>query len=250
MKQDSHRNSNRSQDGGRCDKGFDLTPMLNVLTARTGKKPATVKLEEIERTTNGDRVQENQHPATQYPEENCTADANNSRTLVLKNLPRNSDYTLIQSLIHDAMILKMGMDEEEQRAYVKLASHHVCRQLVESCGGSKDIRHKGKAYTIQLEVSSKSDEQDDVLDAYLRCGATRSVKVEDIDMDVSMQELLRLGQGADRSRVTETIKDSLRGGVRDVVFRFISIHDAVNFRSSLERIDGWKCNEAKFVKDS
>lgn len=244
--------SSSSQDDTRSEKRFDLTPMLNVLGARVTKSPDTVASQDSEEgglTAKVESVEEILDRATVVPTEKKQEAANTSRTLILKGLPESSEYSLVQSLIAGAVILKMELDAEEQCAHVKLTSPDECRRLLEACSNGKVIKHKGKTYTIHFELSSEPDQQDDVLDAYLECGATRVVMVEGIDLDLTMRALFELAQGSTKSRVVEAINDSFGGGARNVVFRFISVYDAVGFRSSLIRHDGWKDKKFEFVQD-
>lgn len=239
-----------SQDGGRSEKGFDLTPMLNVLGARTFTTPDTVANKESDEEEEVSVKREHAYETvTKILEQPAAVEASRSRTLVVRDLPDNSDYTLVQSLIQGAVILKMEFNEEEQYARIKLPSTDDCQRVIEAHGSGKAIKYKGKTHKICFELSTEPDEQDDILDAYLECGATRAVAVEDIDLDVTMRALFQLGQGPTKSRVVEAINDSFGGGARNVVFRFISIYDAVGFRSSLRPIEGWRDKKAEFARD-
>lgn len=224
--------------------------MLNVLDARVIKALETssqkmdndliIKTEAEEISTWG----KIEHPAKQE-----SIAPTSSRTLILNNLPENSDYSLVQSLIEGAMVLSMKLNREERCARVKLVSSEDCQRLIESCDDGKEVKHKGKLHTIFIERSLETDERDDVLDAYLDCGATRAVAVEGIDLDLTMRALFQLASGSSSSREVEGINDSFNAGVRKVVFRFTSVHDAVSFRTSLRRDVDWKDKKVEFTED-
>lgn len=89
---------------------------------------------------------------------------------------------------------------------------------------------------------------DPLLELLVQCGVTRAVRVEGVDLDVNMRTLQEMGCGGPPARELEGISDNFSGGVRNVVFRFAGIQDAVAFRSSVLRDERWK-TKVEFVKD-
>lgn len=91
---------------------------------------------------------------------------------------------------------------------------------------------------------------DSVLELLLEKGATQSVGVENVNMELNMRMLQELAAGVPPTRDVTGITDSFRNGVRMVVFGFTNIPDAVGFRSSLRRNVDWEGKEIDFVRDA
>lgn len=225
----------------------EMEHVLKVLNARVDKTSLTSADQEVDNVPTY-MVEEEASPVMTVvgaPPKNVNIA---SRTLMLKNLPNNSDYTLVQSVIHGATILSMNLMQDKNCAQILLTDSDDCQKFVETCKNGVEIKHNGIKHTVFIEVLPEVDEIDSRLDAYLECGATRVIQAEDVDVDLTMRNLHHLASGSTPSREVEAINDSFSGGIRRVTFRFTSIQDAVAFRKSLRSDTEWK-NKMEFVKD-
>lgn len=170
-------------------------------------------------------------------------------TITISNLPDESDYTLVQSLVRGVPIASMRIIKGQHCAHVKLTDVKACRQFLESHRNGIEFEHHGVVHTASVGLSSGEDTRDDVLQAYLECGATRAVQVHGIDTSLNMEDLLKLSSGLAKSRQVESIEDLFRGNIRRVTFRFTGVKDAVAFRADLGSHIGWVDKKAEFVKD-
>lgn len=172
-----------------------------------------------------------------------------SRTAVLKNLPDDSDYTFVQCLVYGAAIESMKLYPGTGTARVMLTDVEGCQRYIDSCSTGIKIKVNRVQHVVLVERSPEPDTIDDRLQAYLDCGATRVVKVEDADEDMTTKGLYRFAQGPTQSREVESIMDSCRRGIRNIVFRFSGITDAVAFRSALLRDRSWRSKNPHFTED-
>ncbi|KAK5945769.1 hypothetical protein PMZ80_002977 [Knufia obscura] len=182
-------------------------------------------------------------------EEDIEKTQTESRTIVLKNLPDDSDHTFVQSLIYGAVVESMILCPENHTAMVKVTNVEDCQGYIDSCPSGIKVKHNRAAHTVLVEKSKEPDYVDDKLQAYLDCGATRVVKVEDADEEMTMKALYKFAEGPSQSREVESIMDACRRGIRNIVFRFSGIHDAVAFRSALLRDRSWRSKNPHFAED-
>ena len=172
-----------------------------------------------------------------------------SRTVVLKNLPDDCDYTLVQSVVYGAAIESMKLDSKSNTAAVKVTTHGDCQLYVDSSSAGLRIKHNRVQHTVLVERSPDQDITDNTLQAYLDCGATRVVKTEDVDEEMKIKAIYDFANGPSQSRQVEMILDSCRRGLRNIVFRFSGIRDAVAFRSVLLKDRNWKGTNPQFAAD-
>jgi len=172
-----------------------------------------------------------------------------SRTAVLKNLPDDSDYTFVQCLVYGAAIESMKLYPGTGTARVMLTDVEDCQRYIDSCSTGIKIKVNRVQHVVLVERSPEPDTINDRLQAYLDCGATRVVKVEDADEDMTTKGLYRFAQGSTQSREVESIMDSCRRGIRNIVFRFSGITDAVAFRRALLRDRSWRSKNPHFAED-
>lgn len=221
----------------------------NILAAPSYKSAARSNAPPVGSTEDADKRSTSNMKAKPVEKEVLDRTATKSRTIVLKNLPNDSDYTLMQSLVYGVAITSMKLNQEKNTARVKVTSAEGCQKYVDSCSGSIMVQHNRAIQTVVVQVSEESETFEEKLQAYLDCGATRVVKVEDADERITIKALYRFAEGAPTSREVESVVDSCRRGIRNIVFRFTGIHDAVAFRSDLLRDRGWKSKNPHFSED-
>lgn len=173
----------------------------------------------------------------------------NSRALILKSLPIESDFNLVQSMIHGGAIESMEVNSDQRRAIVKFINSTDCENYIASYPSGIKVKQNGKLYMVHAELSAEPDDRDNVTQAYIDCGATRVVKVDGAKESMTMAALYELAEGSSISRAVEAIVDSYRRGTRSIMFRFANIKDAVSFRVLLSNDRQWKDKVVQFVND-
>lgn len=281
------RSEDQTADANSDEGGMDLTLVLKALGARptastsiqtTISEPSTVNIEHSQATP-AQAVNEDMLPApaggsgakgeaaaavpaagldrktaSNQPVESTKQEAlevvqSESRTVVLRNLPGDSDYTFVQSLVYGAAIESMKLYPETHTATVTLTDVEDCRRYIDSCSSGIKVKINRVQHTVLAEKSPELDTSDNRRQAYLDCGATRVVKVEDTDEDMTTKALYRFAEGPSQSREVESIIDSCRRGIRNILFRFSGIPDAVAFRSALLRDRSWRSRNPHFAED-
>lgn len=173
----------------------------------------------------------------------------NSRTIILKDLPIESDFNWVQSLIYGGAIESMEVHGDKREALVKFINPAECENYATLCSNGIKIRQNGKQHVVRVERSPEADNRDGVTQAYVDCGATRVVKVDGAKETMTMTALYEFAEGSSPSRAVEAIVDSYRRGSRDIFFRFANIKDAVSFRVLLRKDDEWKDKTVQFMDD-
>ena len=260
---------------------MDLTPVLKALGARLNARP-TIKTTNMSQARDTTAKRESGHIVSTPPYEQAAKDSSilaipqeqpsmkrtssltatptkevevlersrsEARTVVFENLPDHADHTTVQSLVYGAVIERIELLSGKNTAKVKLTNVENCQRYIDSCRAGIKVKGNRGQQTVLVDKSAKPDTVDDRLQAYLDCGATRVVKIEDADEEMTMKALYRFAEGPSKIREVESIVDSCRGGIRNIVFRFTGIYDAVAFRSVLLRDQHWRTKKPYFTED-
>ncbi|KIX93263.1 uncharacterized protein Z520_11119 [Fonsecaea multimorphosa CBS 102226] len=176
------------------------------------------------------------------------------RTVILAGLPRGADFTLVQSLIHGGAIESMGLIASKPEhitiaAHVTFTSADACDRYSQEYVKGIELRYQGKKWSIFVHKQEQVDVISGKLQGYLDCGATRVVKVNNVDDDWGIVALNKLAEGKTGTRQVEAVQDTYRNGIRTIVFRFANISHAVQFKSFLIRDDDWYGCHVEFAED-
>ncbi|EXJ83421.1 hypothetical protein A1O1_07044 [Capronia coronata CBS 617.96] len=176
------------------------------------------------------------------------------RTVILAGLPGTADYTSVQSLIHGGAIEDMKITPAKVAngkaiAFVTFTAADACDEYCAKYPNGIGVRYKGKRCTVFVAKRRDVDVMSGMMRGYLDCGASRVVKATGADDDWGIIALNKLAQGKNKTRQVEAVTDSLRTGVRTILFRFTNISDAVKFKAELIRDYDWEGCRIDFAED-
>lgn len=141
------------------------------------------------------------------------------RTVVLLGLPRNADFTLVQSLIHGGTIETMRMspakpDNDTTTAYITFITPAAFKQYYAKYPNGFELRQQGMKYNVFVDKQERPDAISRIMQGYLECGATRVLKVSGAGDGWGIVALHKLATGQPSTRSVEAITDTYRNSVR------------------------------------
>lgn len=181
------------------------------------------------------------------------------RRVKLTNLPSDSSFATIQSLIWGGRLEEIDYIPGRNSAYVRFMRGEDCKKYIDATGNGIDLPND-KGRIIWVEVMEDAEPVGELLKGYYDAGVTRCVRAIGIDDDWGEGGLTRLG--ASKKRKLERITNGKsQSGVsthyinlhiwtwltmskaRTVEWRFANIRDALQFKGELVRdIDFEHCN--------
>lgn len=262
--EDTHSRARAATDS-KSEGGVDLTPLLSVIGARSVQPPLpSPSVHSVVDDPMLEDFDDHEQPAApvqsidaaesteQTPIDQSRNDVASTtlmatategarkegelRTVVIEDLPYNCDYSLLQSLVHSGTIESMSLPNKDTPAHVTFTRADECQQyLGAQPNGIVRYRHGRQQHIAHVRLHNVSTRPDDVMQAYLNCGATRVIQAEGVDEDLPIKGLYRLARSGAASRGVDSVVDSYRGKYRAVEFRFASIQDAVDFRREMNQ---------------
>ncbi|KAK7897650.1 hypothetical protein LTR67_004280 [Exophiala xenobiotica] len=176
------------------------------------------------------------------------------RKVILTGLPATADLTLVQTLIHGGIVESMrlspaGPESTTANAYVVFTSADACDKYYDRYPNGFDVRFQGKKYAVLVNKGEDVDVISGMMQGYIDCGATRVIKVSQVDEEWGIVALNKLAEGKNKVRQVETVLDAYRNGERTIHFRFANIPDAVRFKGILIRSFNWEGCSVDFAED-
>ncbi|KAK5275594.1 hypothetical protein LTR40_012793, partial [Exophiala xenobiotica] len=176
------------------------------------------------------------------------------RKVILTGLPATADLTLVQTLIHGGIVESMrlspaGPESTTANAYVVFTSADACDKYYDRYPNGFDVRFQGKKYAVLVNKGEDVDVISGMMQGYIDCGATRVIKVSQVDEEWGIVALNKLAEGKNKVRQVETVLDAYRNGERTIHFRFANIPDAVRFKGILIRSFDWEGCSVDFAED-
>lgn len=136
---------------------------------------------------------------------------NNIRKIIFHGLPKETDYTLVQSLIHAGAIEKLDIINAQSsttEAEVFFVSPGHCQSYYEQHKDGIEFHYHGKEYRIEIERGQHPDELPDFISGAIACGATRVLHLSNVGYGFDLNIVIE--RAKDR---VEIIIDTYRGGV-------------------------------------
>lgn len=249
----------------RSEGGLDITPMLKALGARDDipsaigtvneasdetfmPHKATVSLDQATMCT---YIQKNAPEEESLVKEEAATKTDigpKSRVVVIEPLPSDVDYDLLASLIRGGQVEAMKIDQAKSNAHISFVEGDDASNFVLKHDSGLTLRYHGREFKASARLSAESKVLDAIVEAYIRCGATRVIEVEHIDEDQSINALYKLAQGL-FGREVESITDTYKLNDRITTFRFANLRDAVEFRDMLIHKKQWKSHTVRFASD-
>ncbi|KIW30841.1 uncharacterized protein PV07_02534 [Cladophialophora immunda] len=235
-----------------------VTPLPHTQSPTIVVTASTDTDDSVEEDNDDDDEQEDRENLVRFKSWGAPAARNKSksrpRTVILTGLPRGTDFTLVQSLIHGGAIEGMRLiDSNPERitisAHVTFTSADACDRYYAEYPKGLEIRYQGRKWFVLVHKKEQVDVVSGMLQGYLDCGATRVVKVSGADDDWGIVALNKLAEGKTGTRQVEAVQDTYRNGIRTIVFRFANISHAVQFKSHLIRSDDWYGCHVEFAED-
>ncbi|KAL2819894.1 hypothetical protein BDW59DRAFT_164807 [Aspergillus cavernicola] len=226
------------------NKGLGLEPSVAAITLDSGAHtPAT-------ETPQSDMEEDREHLATfkswgaPVARDKPTAKV---RRVIIKDLPtswRSPDKVL--SLIHGGVIESVSV-APSGNAHVLFCDPADCKAFFNKYPNGIDL-DKERKLTVFVDMGEDVDVISSTLSFSLSVGSSRVVRAVGVDMEVTMNELVKVATA--NSRKVEKIIDSyVPGYPRTVNFRFCGIADAVRFRAALVRNEDWEHCNVQYATD-
>jgi hypothetical protein len=190
------------------------------------------------------------------------------RTIILRNLPADSDLTLVQSLIYGGAIDTFHLSLSKINAYVTFVSADACDKFYNTHPNGIVFKNPKtrRNHVVYVEKGDNVDVVSSILQAYLDCQASRLVRATGADEDWGMRALYKLAESKNRKveNIVDTYRDKVglhrsllidlktdqgASQVRTIIFRFTNIADAVTFRHQLTRDEDWDMCNIQFMDD-
>ncbi|KAL2817396.1 hypothetical protein BJX63DRAFT_429786 [Aspergillus granulosus] len=169
------------------------------------------------------------------------------RRVIIKGLPASwGTPDKILSLIHGGMIDSVSI-APSGHAHVLFCDPAACKAFYDKYPNGIDV-DKVRKFTVFVDMSDEVDVISSQLSFNLSVGATRIVRAVGIDMETTMNELVKLAT-SNRRKVEKIIDSYVPGYPRAVSFRFCSIDDAVRFRAALVRKEDWEHCNVQYATD-
>ncbi|KAL4885325.1 hypothetical protein BJY04DRAFT_180646 [Aspergillus karnatakaensis] len=169
------------------------------------------------------------------------------RRVVIKGLPPSwSTPDKVLSLVHSGMIESISITPAGN-AHVLFCDPAACKTYYDKYPNGIDL-DKERKLAVYVDLGEDVDVVSSQLSHSLSIGATRVVRAVGVEMDVPMNEFVRIATV--NGRKVEKIVDSyVPGSPRSVNFRFCSIDEAVRFRSALVRNEDWEQCNVQYATD-
>ncbi len=145
--------------------------------------------------------------------------------VILTGLPATADLTLVQSLVHGGVVESMRLSSASSesctvKAHVIFTSADACDKYYDKYPNGFEVRFQGKRYPVLVNKGENVDVISGMMQGYLDCGATRVIKVSQVDEEWGIVALNKLAEGKNKVRQVEAVLDAYRNGVRSFLLEF------------------------------
>jgi hypothetical protein len=106
-----------------------------------------------------------------------------------------------------------GPESSTANAYVIFTSADACDKYYDRYPNGFDVRFQGKKYAVLVNKGEDVDVISGMMQGYIDCGATRVIKVSQVDEEWGIVALNKLAEGKNKVRQVETVLDAYRNGV-------------------------------------
>ncbi|RAH65806.1 uncharacterized protein BO66DRAFT_423206 [Aspergillus aculeatinus CBS 121060] len=163
------------------------------------------------------------------------------RRVIIKGLPTAwCSPAKVFSLVHGGAIDSINVTSSGT-AHILFCEADACKAFYDKYPNGIDLDRE-KKLTVFVEMGQEVDVVSSSLSFSLSVGATRVVRAVGAQMDVNMEQLVKLATSKN-GKLEKMIDTYVPGEARSIVFRFCSVDDAVRFRAAFVReIEFEQCN--------
>ncbi|KAJ0417030.1 cryptococcal mannosyltransferase 1-domain-containing protein [Aspergillus carlsbadensis] len=169
------------------------------------------------------------------------------RRVIIKGLPASwSTPDKVLSLIHGGVIESVSI-APSGNAHVLFCDPAACKAFYDKYPNGVDL-DKERKLTVFVDLGEEVDVISSQLSFNLSLGSTRIVRAVGVDMETTMNELVKIATSNHR-KVEKIVDSYVPDYPRAVNFRFCSIEDAVRFRAALIRNEDWEHCNVQYATD-
>ncbi|PYH47768.1 uncharacterized protein BP01DRAFT_414087 [Aspergillus saccharolyticus JOP 1030-1] len=163
------------------------------------------------------------------------------RRIIIKGLPAAwCSPAKVLSFVHGGTIDSINVTPSGT-AHILFCDADACRAFYDKYPNGIDL-DRDRKITVLVEMGQEVDIIPSGLSFSLSVGATRVVRAVGAQLDVSMEQLVKLATSKN-GKLEKIIDTYTPGEARSIIFRFCSVDDAVRFRASFVRkVDFEQCN--------
>ncbi|KAL3443866.1 cryptococcal mannosyltransferase 1-domain-containing protein [Aspergillus insuetus] len=152
----------------------------------------------------------------------------------------------VLSLIHGGVIESVSI-APSGNAHVLFCDPAACKAFYDKYPNGIDL-DKERKLTVFVDLGEEVDIISSQLSFNLSLGSTRIVRAVGVDMETTMNELVKIASSNHR-KVEKIVDSYVPDYPRAVNFRFCSIEDAVRFRAALIRNEDWEHCNVQYATD-